>query len=187
VQVFTDRAAFEAAVAARGYRQFNETFDGLVERVVASEIRFLEGTGGEFELTLPTSGPSGYFEISDGRIDHTASVSSVLGRFTIVPKSTRVYGVGAELANTSLRSLEPVAGPVSIAGRNAFLRVEAPAAFTFVGLLSDQDLGRITLSVDSRLFAALDRVTLATPIPAALPLLATALGGLAIVWRRRRG
>jgi hypothetical protein len=188
IQVFTDRAAFEAAVARShpATRLFDESFDFNASRIASTLPDLFQDTAAQISLS---SRYAGYFQLSPSRVDATSSQAQWL----LVPRQHTVYGIGLAVAltdGTSFRSLSGAVQANVYTGDFVTVR-QAVERIAFLGFVSDEPIIDFELSNSpfGVSFLGLDRVTIAavTPIPGALPLLATALGGLALVWRRRRG
>lgn len=198
-----DRAAYEAAIGS-GPRidEQMETFDEVGTRVLEGPLRLdsIE-IGAASRCASFCSTPAGVFQTEPG-ILYSGYVGRTLVRWNRGSGALR-FGVGLSLAATGSGGLAPVPSFVSIEayqrdpatgfiGRVAHLSANIDAGFIFAGFISDGYLDSVQIELrdrSGRRYLALDEIHFfaVTPLPAGLPLLAAAIGSLALSaarWRR---
>jgi hypothetical protein len=187
VAVYTDRAAFLAAVSMPG----TDTFNNLAVQPFDTPLARLAGPHGYFA----SSGPANGFFPAGSAPDIWLATNTASDAITFSDFSPGVYAFGGNFFGTDITgSFTPGQTVVLTAtdgATNWTVNLSNTTTATFLGFVSSDPLASVTLSPDgipgNVYWATANDVTLAVPEPASYGMLLAGLGLVGFAARRRAG
>lgn len=181
---YTDRAAFEDAAARRGLSLRDITFDGLTGELDEVTVR----AGRRLHISVFVT--DGTLVARDGRLASEADRMEL--NIRLFGETFRGLGLDGGITDFGFGFLDGSL-EVQVLGQGGLLLASTAAGPAFTGMLTSTPIRNVVISVESFdmsasavAYATLDHLVLVTPVPAALPLAATGLLGLALLRRSRR-